>query len=150
MKALVEVAKAKAALKQAEERLDRVRAHRRVLCSCGKKHPLAALTLLITHFYIQPYGCTEGDYWKEGEWQFVCPTTNVRNRILFDDYAVNWKQRDVIGVSAEATFKHLYYALFAQRHQMYGEGTNPSPTFNNYFIDQHRKHFELPARPGGV
>lgn len=62
--------------------LDGFRRRRRVLCrSCGRRTVVSALTYIQTHFYISPYSCTGGDYWKEGEGQFDCPKCGARNRL---------------------------------------------------------------------
>lgn len=48
---------------------------------CGKKTSIKNLVYIRTHWYVSPYGCTGGDYWNEGEGQFVCPKCNHRNRL---------------------------------------------------------------------
>jgi hypothetical protein len=47
---------------------------------CGKRHRVSRLTLIQTHFYIEPYSCTGGDYWKPGEKQYECPSCGLRMR----------------------------------------------------------------------
>lgn len=131
-------------LTAAKQQLAALRASRRILCSCGKRHAIAKLELLIEHFYTEPHGCSGGDYWSPGEWQFVCPNTNVRNRLLFHDYDVDYKQRGTIGVAAEPTFEFLYRGLFASSRNTHQDET--TPTKNNYFVDEHRKQFELPEK----
>lgn len=49
---------------------------------CGAKFQIRKLQYLRTHRHVPPRGCSEGDYWKEGEGQFVCPKCGVRNRLL--------------------------------------------------------------------
>lgn len=48
---------------------------------CGRKSRLRNLTYIATHWYTEPYGCTGGDYWSEGEGQFDCPHCGHRNRL---------------------------------------------------------------------
>lgn len=48
---------------------------------CGVEHEIKNLTYIQTHFYIKPYGCTGGDYYREGEGQFICPACGHRNRL---------------------------------------------------------------------
>lgn len=142
-KQLAAVTAAKKTLAIAESGLRGVRSRRQILCSCGKRHPINKLELLVTHWYIEPHGCTEGDYWKEGEWQFVCPVTKTRNRLLFDDYDVPWDQRDRVG--AEISFMDLYRSLFKSKRDTYRDDET-GPTYNNYDVDRNRKRFELPPK----
>ncbi len=48
---------------------------------CGKKFQIHTLVYIQTHNYVSPYGCTGGDYWKQGEGQFECPECGARNRL---------------------------------------------------------------------
>lgn len=126
--------------------IDCRRAALQILCSCGKKHRIKDLDLLVTHWYVQPYGCTDGDYWNEGEFQFVCPKTKVINRLLFDDYAIPWNKRGQLDLSAEETFKRLYRNLFKTKKDTYGGAPDLGTCCqNNYYVDKHRTQFELPA-----
>lgn len=50
---------------------------------CGMAMEVRELTYIQTHWYTAPHGCTGGDYWNQGEGQFVCIHCGVRNR-LFD------------------------------------------------------------------
>lgn len=145
--ALKRVEAAKAQLREAERALDDARARRRIKCACGRSHAIRDLDLIVTHYYIEPYGCTSGDYWLEGEWNFVC-RNGVRNRLLFNDYSVEYDQRHTVGVAAGATFKRLYRYAFkssVDEHKERWECSQPSHI--NCYVDEHRKRFELPQRP---
>lgn len=48
---------------------------------CGAILPVGELTYIQTHWYTSPYGCTGGDYWNQGEGQFVCPKCGELNRL---------------------------------------------------------------------
>ncbi len=48
---------------------------------CGKETPIKGLVYIQTLFYVRPRGCTEGDYWSEGEGGFDCPHCGLRNRL---------------------------------------------------------------------
>ena len=48
---------------------------------CGAKLPISDLEYIQTHWYTGPTGCSEGDYWNEGEGQFVCPVCGKLNRL---------------------------------------------------------------------
>lgn len=133
---------AKAALADAEADVNAERANRRILCCCGKMHSIKSLDLIVTHFYISPHGCTGGDYWLEGEWNFVCPK-GVNNRLLFNDDSVDWKKRDTVDVAAEPTFKRLYRRLFKSSTDEH-KAHSGRPNNINYYVDKNRKKFELP------
>lgn len=132
-------------LARAEKDLRDVRARRTILCSCGKHHAIGKLALIVTHWYTPPHGCSGGAYWNEGEWQFTCPISGRRNRFLFSDFGVEYDKRDVVGVAAEPTFKSIYRGLFAAKADDYDN--TPAPAYNNYYVDEHRKKFELPEKP---
>jgi hypothetical protein len=48
---------------------------------CGTMLPVKDLTYIQTHWYTEPYGCTGGDYWNQGEGQFTCPVCGALNRL---------------------------------------------------------------------
>jgi hypothetical protein len=59
------------------------RLNKSITCACcGKKTKLKNLTLLQTHWYEGPYGCTGGDRWHQGEKQYECPKCGQVNRGL--------------------------------------------------------------------
>lgn len=67
------------------DQLDEIKARKTLKCQkCGKRTQVKKLTLIQTHWYVRPYGCTGGDYWNEGEKQFDCPKCGFRNRDYFD------------------------------------------------------------------
>lgn len=146
-KEVAAVERARTQLAEAHTALNEKRKRRKIACGgCTKLHAIGKLELLITHFYIQPQGCSEGDYWLEGEWQFVCPLTCARNRLLFDDYNVRYEDRDKIYIAAEPTFKMIYRGLFASRRDIHKDDDPSKPHCNNYYVDEHRKRFELPEK----
>jgi len=145
MTALERVRLAREELARAEKELNEERAQRQILCSCGKFHRIHELALLVTHWYTSPSGCSDGDYWNEGEWQFLCPDTNTRNRLMFSDYDVEYGDRKKVGVAAEPTFKSIYRGLFASSVNVYDDRP-ATPFFNNHYVDNNRKHFELPEK----
>lgn len=48
---------------------------------CGRMTQVRHLTYIQTHWHVKPHGCSEGDYWREGEGQFDCPKCGNRNRL---------------------------------------------------------------------
>jgi hypothetical protein len=48
---------------------------------CGKATPIRELVYIQTHWYVEPHGCTGGDYWRAGEGNFDCPHCGHRNRL---------------------------------------------------------------------
>jgi len=68
---------------------------------CGKGTKIKNLILIQTHWYVSPYGCTGGDYWKRGECNFICPKCEHRNRLLdnreiFGQYPIRESFREII------------------------------------------------------
>lgn len=48
---------------------------------CDKRTQIGKLIYIQTYWYVRPYSCAEGDYWKEGEGQFDCIKCGHRNRL---------------------------------------------------------------------
>lgn len=100
-KKLSELDAARAALK-AEE--DACLACTEVTCTsssegrgCGVKTEIKKLTYIQTHWYVEPYGCTGGGFWREGEGRFKCPHCGTVNR-LYDRPEVQNLKRHFAGV----------------------------------------------------
>lgn len=57
---------------------------------CGKNSRISSWTFVQKSFYVVPYGCTQGDYWKKNEVEtcdIVCPSgelTYIYNAKLKD------------------------------------------------------------------
>lgn len=145
---LADVARADSALRVMQARLDAHRQARTIACACGGAHPIGELALIVTHYYHEPHGCTDGDYWSEGDWVFRCPQTGVRNLLCFDDFAVPYPDRGRVGVAAEPTFKALYRYRFASRVDEHLR-VDP-PTYRCYDVDNRRDDFELPLKRRGA
>lgn len=141
---LADLARADSALCVAKARLDAHRQARTIACACRAAHPIGELALIITHWYVEPHGCTGGDFWREGEWVFACPRTGARNALHFNDYDVAYEARGTIGVAAEPTFKALYRRLFASRVDEHLH-TDP-PAHRCVDVDNRRDDFELPLK----
>jgi|SRR3989344_165605 len=137
-----------------EEEKDKIRERikerdkkRKIECaSCESYHKIEELTAIQTHWYHEPHGCAEGDYWSEGELQFVCPTTNVRNRLLFDDDDLPWEERKD-GNPTEKQFRYRYGSLFREVKEEHENDSFHSrgkyKFVNNYYVDKNRKKFGL-------
>lgn len=48
---------------------------------CKAWYAIKDLVYIQTHWYTEPNGCTGGDYWNQGEGQWVCPGCGHRNRL---------------------------------------------------------------------
>lgn len=145
MTPLQSVERAKKILANAEARLEADRANRTIKCCCGKFHKVKDFTLIVTHWYVQPYSCTGGDYWKEGEWNIVGPC-GVNNRLLFNDSDVDWKERDKCGIGPKPTFKQKFHRGLWKAVLEEHTHSNPRPNNINYYPDINRVKFELPAK----
>lgn len=48
-----------------------------VMCyHCNHLSTIRCLEYIQTYCYVGPYGCTGGDYWNQGEGQYICPNCN--------------------------------------------------------------------------
>ena len=110
---------------------------------CDNPHKIGDLVAIQTHRYILPRGCMEGDYWLEGELQFVCPETGVKNRLLFDNYDVPFDKRENFQHNPDMQFKVNYGRLFREVVDEYNHIKGSGRSVNNYFVDEHRKEFGL-------
>lgn len=83
------VKKAKATLKHEEQVLHAYLGQSLIQCSnfaatgkgCGAWSKINTLTYIQTHWYTAPHGCTGGDYWNQGEGQWICPECQHLNRL---------------------------------------------------------------------
>lgn len=121
-----------------ERQIDRERSHKKILCSCGERHRICDLSAIQTYWYTSPHGCTGGDYWNSGELNFICPATEIRNRLLF---SVRWDESRNFDKNPEHQFKRYYSHLFKEINDEHGESSDRF--FNNYDVDNHRKKFSL-------
>jgi hypothetical protein len=123
-------------LKQQEKQIN---SRKKFLCACNKMHSIRECGVIQTHWYVPPRGCSEGDYYNEGELQIVCPTTGTRNRVLFN---IPYSLRDSFDYNPETKFKNKYKSLFNTMIDEYEEKRNHS-FVNNYYFDEHRKKFDI-------
>ncbi|MEK6843931.1 MAG: hypothetical protein AABX83_00740 [Nanoarchaeota archaeon] len=129
--------------KQILGKIDVRNKNRRIKCGgCEDSHKIRDLTAIQTHWYTSPHGCTGGDYWNEGELQFICPETGIINRLLFNNHDVPWEERDNYTNDPEEQFKINYKGLFKEVKDSYDK-TTPNRWVNNYYADQNRKKFRL-------
>ena len=104
--------------------------------ACSRNCLIANVTLYQTHWYVRPHGCTGGDYWSEGECQFVCHHCNVANRLLcttqYDHKREQHvsKQLDLFRWEYRKTFKSI-----VETHEDEEEPTHTHKWVNNYWID---------------
>jgi hypothetical protein len=49
--------------------------------NCGANHEIGSIPYIQTHWYVEPYGCTGGDYYKTGEGKWDCPGCGFTNRL---------------------------------------------------------------------
>lgn len=48
---------------------------------CGHKQEIGSTVYIMTHYYVEPHGCTGGDYWKEDEGRFKCDNCGKITRL---------------------------------------------------------------------
>lgn len=128
------------------EKIDERNSRRKIKCqSCEKSHPIRTLILIQTHWETEMHGCCGGGNIREGEIQFICPDTKVKNRLLFDNNEIPWEERQEYETNPEAQFKSKYKSLFKEVVENYDERIS-GPWVNNYDIDENRKKFGLVAK----
>lgn len=128
-------------------KIDKRNAKRKIKCAaCKQMHEIGELHAIQTHWYVRPHGCMGGDYWKEGELQFVCPDTSLVNRLLFETHDVPYKLLSHFDHNPQEQFKRNYKKLFKkveEEHSREAYGGRPGAYVNNYYVDAHRKKFGL-------
>ena len=130
---------------QIMERIDERNSKRKIECrACESAHQIKDLELIQTQEYVKPSGCTDGDYYIDGEMQYICPKTRIINRILFDNSDVEWEERKKYENNPEKQFKRMYSSLFEEISEETTVVENKSVI--NYFVDQNRKKFGLVER----
>lgn len=130
-------------LKQLHIKLKHARANKSFVCVvCNGKHKIKDCVGVQTHWYVNPYSCSSGDYWEEGEMYIVCPTTpGVANRVLFSNIGVPHEKRKQYIWDVESQFKLIYSSLFKEMINTHRE--NPYRTINTDYFDNNRKKFGL-------
>ena len=123
--------------------LNQMRSRQKIKCaSCGKYHTIKDLDAIQTHWYTEPSGCTEGDYWNLGDLWFVCPVTRVCNRILLRNFDVPWEDRSKYEFNPTDQFRHMYKDVFKSVTDTHREHEHYK-TVNNDYVDVHRAKFGL-------
>ena len=73
-----EILAAETRLAELKQERDVLLAQTKLYCvECMQSHPISKYTYLQTHWYVEPYGCSGGDYYKQGDGECVCPCTAV-------------------------------------------------------------------------
>ena len=109
---------------------------------CSNSHEIGNLEAIQTHWYTEPHGCTGGDYWNEGELQFVCPETGIINRLLFNNNDIPYEERKIYDNDAEQQFKRKYKKLFKKIVDNYDKEIY-AKRVNNDYVDKSRGKFGL-------
>lgn len=118
------------------KKLKSERSEKTIRCaSCKSYHKIKDLACIQTHWYEEPHGCTGGDNWWPGGLEFLCPTKNERNRLLFR------------GDKREGKFKEIYKYLFKSienTHTSHYQGEQDKRSWtNNYYVSENPDKFEL-------
>lgn len=124
--------------------LNKQRANKTFVCeACGSRHKIKECTAIQTHWYVSPSGCMDGDYWCDGEIHIVCPSTKIRNRILFETPNIDWAQRDSYEWNLDMQFKYLYSKLFKELVNEYEKNSISGKWINNFCFDKNHEKFDL-------
>ncbi len=110
--------------------------------ACKGIHKIKTCTAIQTHWYVQPYSCTGGDYWNEGEMYILCPETGIGNRVLFlDDSKIPYEKRQDYDWNIEKQFKRIYKPLFKEVIDTYRD--DPYRWINTDYFEKNAKKFGL-------
>ncbi len=139
--------------KQILKKIDKRNKNRKIKCEgCEGSHEIGDLTAIQSYWYTPPRGCTEGDYWNQGELRFICPETSIINRLLFDNIDVPWEERENYDNNPGEQFKRNYKHLFQKIEDSYDDTTldlqrmlagDKQKYANNFYVDKNRKKFGL-------
>ena len=78
------------------EEKQELKSRRKVKCLHCKKHtPLKNALVVRTHWYTSPHGCTGGDYWNFGEYQFFCTKCEEFSRAYIGSWEKHWRSGKV-------------------------------------------------------
>lgn len=66
--------------------INRIRGMRKWTCKkCGRREVIKNLYLVKDNYYVSPYSCTGGDYWRESdELKIICPQCGIMSRYYGD------------------------------------------------------------------
>jgi hypothetical protein len=126
---------------------------REIICACcGIPYKIRDLVVIQTSFHVPPIRETEGDYWKEGGLEIICPKSNLRNRLMFNNDEIPWEDRNRYKFNPEEQFKIQYKRLFKEIKEFCKERDNSFENpmhpkkrdwVNNWYIDENREKFGL-------
>ena len=128
-------------LLEVEEQERKLQSNLKFLCCCKKMHKIKECVVVQRYYETGGYSCY-GGYTAEGELQIICPKTNVRNRVLFDDYDTPWEKRDHYDYNPQMQFKSNFKKLFKEIVDEYEKDKNYQWE-NNFYFDKNRKKFDI-------
>jgi hypothetical protein len=145
---VAEIEKSLAVLNRREntllEKLDIARSHLTIKCHCGRYHKIKDLKAIQDYYYTEPHGCTGGDYWSQSTLSFLCPKDeSYKQRLLFDNYDVEWELRHHFDHSPEMQFSRWYKELFREVVDGRDAEYKRMGFDNCYYVDKNRKKFGL-------
>ena len=122
--------------------LKEIKAAKTFDCICGATHSIKNCDAIQTHYYIEPSGCTDGDYWTEDSLHIICPVTQQHNRLLFlSNFGVPYENREKYDYNVEKQFIHHYRYLFKSCINEYK--SNYKNFDNNTYFDTNHEKFGL-------
>lgn len=144
-----EYTQAKILVSNFEDTINILRSQLTIECQCCKKHwHIHDLTYYQTVLYMKPHGCVGGDYFYDSEGYFMCPDTDIRNRLLFmNTHDVPYNECSKIENNPAMQFKHIYKCLFAKIVKVHAvdglAGINTHNLVNNEYVAKHLTKFGL-------
>lgn len=138
-KILADIEAAEQALEKAEHRLKCDKGRQKLKCNCGASHQINKLVWYdFGHEY--NYGWDpETTY----EFNWLCPTCSVFQRVLWDNNDVEWSKRKEYANDPEAQFEREYKEAFAEHKTVSEKEWRRFAWQNNYYLDKNRAKFGL-------
>ncbi len=126
------------------EDLEEARGNLTIRCNCGGYHKIRQMKAIQDYYYVEPHGCTGGDYWSQTTLSFLCPKDeSYEQRMLFDNYDVEYELRSHFDHNPEMQFKRWYKELFREVVDGRDKEYDRMNFINSYYVDKNRKKFGL-------
>jgi hypothetical protein len=120
-----------------------LRANKTIKCLCGKYHKIKDMDIIIPQRWHRGYSYEDGYNEDVGLFAVCAKNPELANRLLFDDYSIDYYKRDVYKYNAKMQFATLYQHLFKSIVRIDEDKVPYKRWGNNEYIDKNHKKFEI-------
>lgn len=113
---------------------------------CRVKAVIKETEAIQTYWYVEPHGCSGGDFWLPGRFGFVCPYCGTRNILLFDTYHIPYEKRKLTAYNPEKQFVRKYKDLFLKVIDVHNYDGNPNRYVSNFYVYNNPEKFGIVVR----